>query len=104
MAVPQPQFSDIEGLVEGLQHGSLRIQTSESGTRMELSRGQQVAVFRIVQECLTNALKHGGRGTAVRLHLDWTGPGLTLPRKLPPANTANQSLLLRSVLGAVFPA
>jgi signal transduction histidine kinase len=78
MAVPQPQFSDIEGLVEGLQHGSLRIQTSESGTRMELSRGQQVAVFRIVQECLTNALKHGGRGTAVRLHLDWTGPGLTV--------------------------
>jgi two-component sensor histidine kinase len=35
-------------------------------------------VFRIVQECLTNALKHGGRGTAVRLHFDWSGPGLTL--------------------------
>ncbi|MGK3647251.1 histidine kinase [Pseudarthrobacter enclensis] len=76
--VPQPQFSDIEGLVEGLQHGSLKIQTSESGTRTELSGGQQVAVFRIVQECLTNALKHGGRGTAVRLHFNWTGPGLTL--------------------------
>ncbi|GAA3406869.1 sensor histidine kinase [Pseudarthrobacter polychromogenes] len=78
MAVPQPQFTDIEGLVEGLQHGSLKIQTSESGTRMELSRGQQVAVFRIVQECLTNALKHGGRGTAVRLHFNWSGPGLTV--------------------------
>lgn len=37
-----------------------------------------MAVFRIVQECLTNALKHGGRGTDVRLHLDWSGPGLTL--------------------------
>jgi signal transduction histidine kinase len=29
-----------------------------------------MAVFRIVQECLTNALKHGGRGTDVRLHFD----------------------------------
>jgi signal transduction histidine kinase len=37
-----------------------------------------MAVFRIVQECLTNALKHGGRGTDVRLHFDWSGPGLTL--------------------------
>lgn len=78
MALRQPQFSDIEGLVEGLQRGSLKIQTSESGTRMELSGGQQVAVFRIVQECLTNALKHGGRGTAVCLHFNWTGPGLTV--------------------------
>ncbi|TLM80865.1 sensor histidine kinase [Pseudarthrobacter sp. NamE5] len=78
MAVPQPQFSDIEGLVEGLQRGSLKIQTSESGTRMELSGGQQVAVFRIVQECLTNALKHGGRGAAARVHFDWSGPGLTV--------------------------
>jgi signal transduction histidine kinase len=45
---------------------------------VELSTGQEMAVFRIVQECLTNALKHGGRGTEVRLHFDWSGPGLTL--------------------------
>jgi signal transduction histidine kinase len=78
MASPQPQLSDIEPLVEGMQRGSLKIESSESGTRVDLSGGQQVAVFRIVQECLTNALKHGGRGTAVRLHFDWSGPGLTL--------------------------
>ena len=78
MAVPQPRLSDIEPLIEGLQRGSLKIQTSESGDRVELTGGQQVAVFRIVQESLTNALKHGGRGGAVRLHLDWSGPGLTL--------------------------
>jgi signal transduction histidine kinase len=45
---------------------------------VELTAGQQLAVFRIVQECLTNVLKRGGRGTAARLHLDWSGPGLTL--------------------------
>jgi signal transduction histidine kinase len=78
MAAPQPQLSDIETLVAGMQRGSLKVESSESGTRVDLSGGQQLAVFRIVQECLTNALKHGGRGTAVRLHFDWSGPGLTL--------------------------
>lgn len=78
MATPQPGLSDIPALIEGMQRGSLKIRTTQSGTPVELSTGQQVAVFRIVQECLTNALKHGGRGTDARLHFDWSGPGLTL--------------------------
>ncbi|MFM9432854.1 signal transduction histidine kinase [Arthrobacter sp. MP_2.3] len=78
MVTPQPRLSDIPALIEGMQRGSLTIHPSESGTPVELSTGQEMAVFRIVQECLTNALKHGGRGTDVRLHFDWSGPGLTL--------------------------
>lgn len=78
MVTPQPRLSDVKALIEGMQRGSLKIRRSESGTPVELSTGQQVAVFRIVQECLTNALKHGGRGTDVRLHFDWSGPGLTV--------------------------
>ena len=78
MVTPQPRLSDISALIEGMQRGSLKIRRSESGAPIELSTGQEMAVFRIVQECLTNALKHGGRGTEVRLHFDWSGPGLTL--------------------------
>ncbi len=78
MVTPQPRLSDIPALIDGMQRGSLKIHSSESGTPVELSTGQELAVFRIVQECLTNALKHGGRGTDVRLHFDWSGPGLTL--------------------------
>ena len=78
MVTPQPRLSDIPALIEGMQRGSLKIHPSESGTPVELSTGQEMAVFRIVQECLTKALKHGGRGTDVRLHFDWSGPGLTL--------------------------
>lgn len=77
MVTPQPRLSDVGPLVARMQD-SLAIEQSESGAPAELSAGQQLAVFRIIQECLTNALKHGGRGTAVRLHLDWSGPGLTL--------------------------
>lgn len=78
MVTPQPRLTDIPALIEGMQRGSLKIHPSESGTPVELSTGQEMAVFRIVQECLTNALKHGGRGTDVRLHFDWSGPGLAL--------------------------
>ena len=78
MVTPQPRLSDLAPLVERMRQGSLRVQQSETGHPVELGAGQQLAVFRIVQECLTNALKHGGRGTAVRLHLDWSGPGLTI--------------------------
>ncbi|TLM87706.1 sensor histidine kinase [Pseudarthrobacter sp. NamE5] len=78
LETPQPRLSDITPLIESMRRGSLEIYPSESGTPVELSGGQQVAVFRIVQECLTNALKHGGRGTGVQVHLDWSGPGLTL--------------------------
>lgn len=78
MATPQPLLRDIPALIEGMQRGSLKVHTSESGSPVDLSPGQQLAVFRIIQECLTNALKHGGRGTDVRLHYDWSGPGLTL--------------------------
>ncbi|BCW67605.1 hypothetical protein NicSoilB4_23680 [Arthrobacter sp. NicSoilB4] len=76
-AAPQPLLKDIEPLV-GQMRGSLDIRQSSSGVQADLGAGQQLAVFRIIQECLTNALKHGGRGTVVRLHTDWSGPGLTL--------------------------
>lgn len=78
LVAPQPQLSDIPGLIEGMQRGGLKIHLSDSETPVEITRGQEMAVFRIVQECLTNALKHGGRGTEVRIHFDWTGPGFTL--------------------------
>ncbi|MFK0009326.1 sensor histidine kinase [Paenarthrobacter sp. NPDC090520] len=78
MVAPQPRLTDVPSLIERMRQGSLDIQRTESGAPVDLGAGQQLAVFRIVQECLTNALKHGGRGSLVRLHLDWSGPGLTL--------------------------
>jgi signal transduction histidine kinase len=78
MVAPQPRLSDVDPLVDRMRQGSLLVHRSESGTPARLTAGQELAVFRIVQECLTNALKHGGRGTEVRVHFDWSGPGLAL--------------------------
>ena len=78
MVAPQPLISDVKPLMERMRQGNLDIQHSESGVPVDLGAGQQLAVFRIVQECLTNALKHAGRGATVRVHFDWSGPGLTV--------------------------
>lgn len=72
---PAPQLADVVPLVATMEQGSLKISRSESGRPGDLSSGQQLSVYRIVQECLTNVLKHGGRDCLVRLHLDWSGPG-----------------------------
>ena len=76
-ALPQPRLADIDELLEQ-QGNSLQVERTESGSPVDLPEGQQLAVFRIVQESLTNALRHGGAGTRVTVHLDWSGPGLSL--------------------------
>lgn len=74
---PQPGVGDVGALIKELAD-KLNISQTASGTPVVLAEGQQVAVYRIVQESLTNALKHGGRGANVRVHFDWSGPGLAI--------------------------
>jgi signal transduction histidine kinase len=77
LAGPQPGLDDIGALVKEMA-GQLDISRTASGRPVELAEGQQLAVYRIVQESLTNALKHGGQGARVRVHCDWNGPGLAI--------------------------
>ena len=86
-ALPQPRLADIDDLLEQ-QGNSLQVERTESGSPADLPEGQQLAVFRIVQESLTNALRHGGSGTRVTVHLDWSGPGLSLQIASYPARRA----------------
>ena len=51
---------------------------SISAPAKSMTPAQQLALFRIVQECLTNALRHAGRAAPTRISFDWRGPGLAL--------------------------
>ena len=58
---PQPSASDVPGLVEMFRASGLDVELQIHGTVEGLPAGVDLSVFRIVQEGLTNALKHAPR-------------------------------------------
>jgi len=61
---PQPGLGDIDGLVAKLNATGLPVTVRVEGSPRALARGVEVSAYRIVQEALTNALKHAGPATA----------------------------------------
>lgn len=71
-AGPQPAIADLDRLVEQLRASGLTIAFRTEGAVPVLPAGQQLALYRIAQEALTNALRHGDTGAEVVLALRWT--------------------------------
>ncbi len=71
---PQPALGDLDRLVEQFRAAGLDVQRSDRGSAGLLASGQQLALFRIVQEALTNALRHGDTSQPVVLAFDWAEP------------------------------
>jgi len=63
---PQPGLSDLDGLLEQVRQGGLPVEATIVGEARQLPRGIELAAYRIVQEALTNSLRHGG-GTRASL-------------------------------------
>ena len=66
---PQPGIEDLDRLLPSVRAAGLPVTYSTTGELDKLSRGVQLAVYRIVQEALTNTLKHAGRGAAANVTL-----------------------------------
>ncbi|MET7950122.1 histidine kinase [Micromonospora sp. NPDC005324] len=66
---PQPGIDDLDQLLPSVRAAGLPVTYSTSGELHTLGRGVQLAVYRIVQEALTNTLKHAGRGAAADVTL-----------------------------------
>jgi signal transduction histidine kinase len=66
---PQPGLDDLPTLVGQVREAGLPVELHIDGERRELPVGIELSGYRIVQEALTNALKHAGQAHAsVRVH------------------------------------
>lgn len=68
---PQPALADLTRLLDQLRASGLTISFTTKGTPLQLGTGQQLAVYRIVQEALTNALRHGDAKQEVVVRFQW---------------------------------
>jgi signal transduction histidine kinase len=74
---PQPTLARLDDLVGQVRDAGLPVELSIEGEPTELPPGVDLSAYRIVQEALTNALKHAGPATA-RVIVRYQGDNLEL--------------------------
>lgn len=72
---PQPGLAQLETLVDQVRATGLDVALTRSGEPLPLSPGAELTVYRVVQEALTNTLKHAPEATAAAIRLAFE-PGL----------------------------
>jgi signal transduction histidine kinase len=72
---PQPDATQISSLIEQMHQAGLAVELRVEGEPRPISGGASVAAYRIVQEALTNVLKHAN-GAPSRVLLRWTDGAL----------------------------
>jgi signal transduction histidine kinase len=72
---PQPSLADLAELVAGYRAAGLPVRLETTGEPLDLPSGVELSAYRIIEEALTNALKHAG-ATLVTVRLDYGGTEL----------------------------
>jgi signal transduction histidine kinase len=78
---PQPSLADLGRLLDQLRASGLTVSFTTKGEPLQLGTGQQLAVYRIVQEALTNALRHGDVREEVTVRFEWRADELEMTIK-----------------------
>jgi len=68
---PQPVLADLDRLLDQLRASGLTIDYEQHGEPRPLGTAHELSIYRIIQEAITNALRHGDRGAPVALRFDW---------------------------------
>ncbi|MFC8197617.1 sensor histidine kinase [Streptomyces sp. NPDC057298] len=72
---PQPSLTDLDQLVNGVRAAGLPVLTKIVGPADSVPAGTQLTVYRVIQEALTNTLKHGGPEATSEVSVSYEGGG-----------------------------
>jgi signal transduction histidine kinase len=75
---PQPDVGAVPALVEDVRVSGLDVDLIVEGAPRPMPAGPQLAAYRIVQESLTNVLKHAGPAARAWVRLHWRDDALEL--------------------------
>ncbi|MGH3813493.1 MAG: sensor histidine kinase [Pseudonocardiaceae bacterium] len=75
---PQPGLADLTVLLTSLRATGMPVTVHDEGTSRDLDPSVSLAAYRIVQEGLTNVLKHAGKDANPRLRLIWEAQNLLI--------------------------
>jgi signal transduction histidine kinase len=75
---PQPGLARLEDLLDQVRAVGLPVRVAISGEPRPISPIEDATAYRIVQESLTNTLKHADRPTEVSVTIVWTPDALSL--------------------------
>ena len=75
---PQPGLDDLDRLIDQVRAAGVRVTLTREGMPGRWGPGAGLAVYRIVQEALTNTLKHAGPQASAHVRLGYTATGVDL--------------------------
>ncbi|MEW2398013.1 histidine kinase [Streptomyces sp. NPDC046862] len=101
---PQPTLTDLDRLLTRVRAAGVGVAYRTEGDLAALSGGVQLTVYRIVQEALTNTLKHAGTGAraevsvgvdedVIRVRITDTGPPRGTPSRHPGGDGSGHGLV-----------
>lgn len=67
------RHADLDSLVDGVRASGHDVVSTEIGAPHPMPPELEVVAFRVLQEMLTNAIKHGRRGEPIRVERHWEG-------------------------------
>jgi signal transduction histidine kinase len=73
---PQPQLSGLPRLIDGVRATGLDIEFGEVGQPFDIPPGIELTIYRIVQESLTNVLKHADGPSVAQVTLTFDAPSV----------------------------
>ncbi|MXQ58392.1 histidine kinase [Streptomyces sp. XHT-2] len=75
---PQPRLDDLADLLDALRDAGLDVVLRRTGDLRTLDTGRQLAVYRVVQESLTNVLRHAGPAPRARVDVERAADAVTV--------------------------